>query len=128
AGTLLVRDGEKAPLTVKLHPWGVVIGKLLNPDGKLPADVYIGSSAGQGVTAEGVMPRPLNTGSLPDLVQVDKDGRFRVEGLVLGLNYNLQVMKGNFFPKLNVTTIKNVSVKSGETRDLGDVPVKWPDK
>ena len=44
----------------------------------------------------------------------DKEGRFRIDGLIPGVKYNLWVGNQDF----------PVTVKSGESRDLGDVRTK----
>jgi hypothetical protein len=46
----------------------------------------------------------------------DKDGKFRIEGLVPGMKYHLQ--RGD---KNSANIYKNLITKSGETRNLGDL-------
>ena len=57
-------------------------------------------------------------GSLPTPLQTDKDGRFRAVGLVPGLKYSFRLWKGRMIAG---EPIKDVTVKEGEVKDLGDV-------
>ena len=59
-------------------------------------------------------------GSLPSPIKTDKDGRFRVSGLVPGLKYSLNVWKDG---AIIGQPAKDVIIKAGETRDLGDIKV-----
>ena len=50
--------------------------------------------------------------------ETDTDGRFRIEGLVPGLPYEISVMRqGRIVGRL----ARDLTVKSGESRDLGEV-------
>src|SRR5205823_5863212 len=60
AGTILIRGDEKEPLTVKLEPWGVVTGRVLNAEGKPLTDMQVASRDHMITTAEGVKPQPLD--------------------------------------------------------------------
>jgi hypothetical protein len=64
----------------------------------------------------------------PDPV-TDEDGRFKVEGLVPGLKYNLAWMEpdGAFDPdnfKWKGLAFSNIVLKPGEKKDLGDVKLQ----
>jgi hypothetical protein len=128
AGTLLIRGDEKGPLTVKLEPWGVVTGKVLTTEGKPLTDAQIVTLFGDIVGPQGAMPRPLDAGSLPYPFKPDKDGRFRIEGFVPGLKYDLHVVKSDYVTRSLAAMVKNLSVKSGEIKDLGDVRIEWGSK
>ena len=55
---------------------------------------------------------------MPEHVKTDADGRFRLEGLAPGLTYELQILgNGGFYGAV----FKDLTIKAGETRDLGDV-------
>ena len=73
AGTLLVRGDEKSPLTVKLEPWGVLTGLLVDGEGRPQPNVQIISLDGEIITPEGTKPRPLDAGSLLYPGRPDKD-------------------------------------------------------
>jgi RNA polymerase sigma factor (sigma-70 family) len=122
AGTLLLRGDEKGPLTIKLQPWGVVTGKLINQEGKPVTDYQIMTLDGDIITPDGVQARPLDAGSLLQPVKPDKDGHFRIEGLVPGLKYNLRLAKGNYIARITGPVGgKDLTVKVGETKDLGEI-------
>ena len=53
---------------------------------------------------------------------------FRIEGLVPGLKYNLEIIKGIYFLRITGSVIKDLTIKSGETRDLGEVQAKPVDE
>ena len=54
-------------------------------------------------------------------MRTDKDGRFRISGLVPGLKYNLKVFKDGRFVG-NVAA--DVSTRAGEVKELGDFTVE----
>jgi hypothetical protein len=65
---------------------------------------------------------PLKFGSLPqNSFPLGKGGKFRIEGLVPGLKYHLALREGNMIVG---DVVKNLTVKNGETKDLGDVQIK----
>ena len=72
-------------------------------------------------------PQDLAFGSFPGSIKPDKDGKFRIEGLVPGLKYNLHVVKPPTY-YLNLEVLGNkptdLAIKAGETKDLGDIRVK----
>ena len=60
-----------------------------------------------------------------ELVNADKEGRFRIEGLVPGVRYLLtrqQLPEVNY--ELAQPSLAYVSVEPGQTKDLGDVKVE----
>ena len=128
AGTLLVRGDEPGPLTVKLEPWGVVTGQLVTAEGKPLTGHQILSGEGELITPEGVRPPPLDAGWLPDPVRPDKDGRFRVEGLVPGLKYRFDIAKDGYVARITGIAARNITVRSGETKDLGKIVVERRDE
>lgn len=100
AGALRVRGDEKGLVTFKLQPWGTIMGRLVTPDGK----PYTKGELTVGSHPLSIMPR-------------DKTGRFRVEGLVPGLKYQMKLSPGDFVGK-------EVTVLAGETKDLGEMTVR----
>jgi hypothetical protein len=106
---LELKGGEKGPLTVKLEPAGTVTGRLLNPDGKpMPRT---------GLTIDFEL--PIGGGLLPHYpeVKTDAEGRFRIDGLAPGLPYFVLLGK----PPLFVGEVTRLKIRTGETRDLGEV-------
>jgi hypothetical protein len=113
AGAHVVKPAESGPVTIKLEPCGTLSGRLVD-DGGVPQ-----------VEALMTCERPyeggdsrFEQGSLPSPIKTDKDGRFRVSGLVPGLKYSLTV-RGRRRTLREVA--KNVIIKAGEARDLRDV-------
>jgi RNA polymerase sigma factor (sigma-70 family) len=120
AGTLWVRGDEAQPPAVTLEPWATVTGRLLSPDGEPAADARLYFNPGS--------PRRDPTGIMADLdygthpenfsFRTGPDGRFRIEGLIPGLKYDLHYRIG---ARTDGRMTDGLKVKPGETRDLGDV-------
>ncbi|HEV3261593.1 MAG TPA: sigma-70 family RNA polymerase sigma factor [Gemmataceae bacterium] len=122
AGFLVVKGDEKGPLAVKLHPWGVLSGRLVNADGQPQGGAELVALGGP------IKPRPAPTGKLDELsvgslptrgLRTDKDGKFRLEGLIPGLKYNIGIMEEGY--RITGTLPENLMVKPGEVKDLGNV-------
>jgi RNA polymerase sigma factor (sigma-70 family) len=123
AGTLTVRGDEPAPAVLKLVAAGVLVGRVLDAEGRPVAGARVAygyrDDKGQEMNlfnADTELP-PATTGP---------DGRFRLDGLVPGLGAKVRVYgveKGDRF--LRLSQGKNGwAVRSGETEDLGEVVVK----
>jgi hypothetical protein len=115
AGAYVVKPDEAGPVTIRLESCGNLTGRLVD-DGGLP-------QAGAQMTCE----RPyededsrFEKGSLPSPIKTDKDGRFRVAGLVPGLKYSLRLWNGK---RIVGYPVKDATIKAGEIKDLGDVKV-----
>ncbi len=104
AGQLEVRGDEKDPVRIRLEPWGTLTGRLVKPDGEpmTNVNIYAGSRAGQ----------------------LDKDGKFRIDGLAPGLKYGLTVIKAPYRLEISGKDIKDLTIRPGDTKDLGDIQVK----
>ncbi len=110
------KESGPGPLTVQLEPAGTITGRLVDAEGQPRPGVrfriylelkYDGGAAGH----------------FPERVTTDRDGRFRVEGLAAGLRY--QIIEIGKPPKVEVAVVATrLSVKAGETKDLGDVKAK----
>ena len=107
AGQLILRGDESQPQTITLQPWGVLTGRIVDDEGQ-----------------------PCNTGDallgvrLPfQESRIPKDGRFRIEGLVPGKSYTLELIRGSMLVNL---VVENVKVDPGEVKDLGDVVPRAP--
>jgi protocatechuate 3,4-dioxygenase beta subunit len=116
AGSLLLKGDEKGPLTLKLQPWGAITGRLVTGDGQpLPDAEVTLERYGDRVTD------PLAGYHRTRFFQTDKDGKFRIEAFVSGLKYTMRAMSKG---RLVGTVFEDLKVKSGETKDLGDVQAK----
>ena len=118
AASYVVKPGEIGPLTIKLEPAGSLNGRLVDDDGRPRAGVQMTCNR----PYEGEDSR-FASGSLPDPIQTDADGRFHASGLVPGLKYSLSSWKGRM---MTGDAIKDVVVKPGEVKDLGDVKLPEP--
>jgi RNA polymerase sigma factor (sigma-70 family) len=117
-GTLLLRGDEKEPVVVRLGRATPVIGRLLTNDGQplAGADIYLNwMDAIANQLYGGVEKRPK--------VRTDKEGRFRFEGIVPELKFQLGIIRGETI-FLGEPPIGTRQVKAGATLDLGDVRVK----
>jgi|GEM_PF-3416297 len=115
AGAYVIKPDEQGPVTVRLEPAGGLSGRLVDSGGlprsgvQMTGDRPIGDAVGR-----------LERGSIPAPIKTDRDGRFHVPGLVPGLKYSLAAWKGSVIAG---KPVKDVVVKPGEERDLGDVQV-----
>jgi protocatechuate 3,4-dioxygenase beta subunit len=123
AATVTVRGDEKEPLTVRLGPTGAVTGRVVDSDRQPVVDaevypLYVTRPASE--LAKHLYRRNLLGPSLA--AKTNKDGRFRLGGVVPGLKFNLGFVKGRQMlapqPKLEVKPID-----SGKTADLGEFGV-----
>jgi hypothetical protein len=117
AALVTLRGDEKEPVTIRLAPGGVATGRLVDAEGQPIADAeilthYAQSDGGYvaGFLLQDVLPR------------TDKEGHFRMEGIVPGLKVNLGFLKDRQrlpLPPLNIKPLQ-----SGQTIDVGDIRVK----
>ncbi len=121
AGFLRLRGDEKGTLQVRLERCGTLTGRLVTPDGKpmARASVYCYASEKHH--------NGLYYESLQPFVQPEKSGRFSIERLAPGLKYELIVVKRPFELEIVGGRPKELTIKSGETKDLGDVKIKPPE-
>jgi hypothetical protein len=101
--TLTLRGDEAEPLTVQLEPYGAVVGRLVDANGKPMAELTLGL-VGRNCPVRGY-------------AQTDAQGRFRA-ALVPGCKYRLE--QG---PCRLSRAIEGVVVRSGEIKELGDLRV-----
>jgi hypothetical protein len=121
AGGLTVQGNVKDPLTVRLQSWGAITGRVVDAAGKPMGDVEI--YGGQLPEYLLVKAPDGEAYRVNESFWTDQDGHFRIEGLAPGVKYTLQARKKwttDFFGKL----VSNVTVESGETKDLGDLTAK----
>ncbi len=122
-GFLRLRGNEKASLQVRLDQrWGTLTGRLARPDGKPIAGAMTACYV-SGEKHHGDIQYESLQFVLP--VRSDKNGRFCIEGLASGLKYELHFFKPLFYD-LDIVggRPKELTIKPGETKDLGDLTVK----
>ncbi|MBI1918111.1 MAG: carboxypeptidase regulatory-like domain-containing protein [Planctomycetes bacterium] len=118
AGHMILRGDEKAPVVVRLQPWGVCTGRLVNAEGKPLSGVRLAWHY-RSLPVPGMRP--------PDQAfTTDAKGGFRVEGLLPGPTFELTLAGVN---EKGVTlsageALKKLSTQAGETKDLGDITVQ----
>jgi hypothetical protein len=118
AALATLRGDEKEPVVVQLAATAVLTGRVLNEGGQplAGADVYTHYST--------PLSQPLiNLLDRNRLPQTDREGRFRLEGIVPGVPLKLGFRKGQrvVFPN-NGLEVK--PLESGQTFDVGDFRVK----
>ena len=116
-GTLVVDRPEGPPLAIRLGPWGSVSGRVVDDDGNPRRGTFVlQSKADWPPHAKGeVRPEPPKN-------RFEADGLFRIEGLIPGESYNLDL--GWESPGKRGRLLEGLVVKPGEDRDLGDLKVK----
>jgi protocatechuate 3,4-dioxygenase beta subunit len=117
-GFLLARGDGVAPYTVRMQPWGTVTGRLVDPAGKPLKDVsfYLG---GFGLETN---PDPL--GGEFAHIEMEKDGRFRVDHLIPGQRYTAETYRQP--SQFLGMAFENLVLRPGEVRDFGDLRPRPP--
>jgi RNA polymerase sigma factor (sigma-70 family) len=101
---LTLQGDENYPLTVQLVPCGAVTGRVVDKRDKPVPDVQVQLAR----VVEGYCLIEARTAT-------DAAGRFRMDGLVPGVKYK-------FVPSSRLRTdVEEVEVKSGQSKDLGDL-------
>ena len=116
-GSVLLRGHEEGPVTLKLAPWGVVAGRVVDDEGRPRGGVSLMSRGGMNpkrVEEVGVLPEGAHGGG----IAVGRDGRFRVVGLVPGLKYGAHLMENGITAG---DLFRDVTVEPGGEKDLGDL-------
>ncbi len=116
-GGEVARGDESGPLTVRLQPAGTVTGRLLDDDGRPRRGVRIDVAIPAASLAR-ITYFPFLNSTLGD------DGRFRIEGLIPGVTYDVSVRTDSTLLGDLATGVK---LNPGETRDLGDVKIRTHD-
>ncbi len=112
AGQLMPPAKGPTSEEVTLRPWATLSGRLVDRDGR--------PRPGLKLLPFGGKPDDPAEAAFTEWVQADAEGRFRLEGLVPGLNHRLAVMVDGGFSE-GCTVFEGVILKPGEVRDLGDV-------
>lgn len=119
AGSLTVRGDEKEPPVARLHPTGAVTGRVLDREGQPIAGADVSLSSPDRDASE--LYRQQN--QRRKMIHTDKDGHFRIEGIVPDVKFMLNIYQGRTF-LVGEPRIGTRQVKPGATLDLGDVRVK----
>ena len=100
-GQIILKGDENGPVSVTLGPWGTIVGRLVDSDG-------------QAISEAELYPLYLPGG----YAKADKNGRFRVEGLMPGQRFGFRIAKGS---QLGPEVTQDLILRPGETKDLGDL-------
>jgi hypothetical protein len=102
-------------ITVQLQPGGTVTGRLVDADGQPRAGVelYIQRHHKERVPLSEYAYFP------PQCDKTDRQGQFRIEGLLPGQEFALVVDEGKGGSSLPL----GAGLRSGQTKDLGDVKI-----
>jgi RNA polymerase sigma factor (sigma-70 family) len=119
-----VRGDEPGPLTVCLEPLGATTGRLLDAEGRPWAGLTVKAELTRKIVEYRDLPWELidQFGPITAVTRTtDAQGRFRLDGLLPGLKYNLVFSDG---AELKPGTIvpyhyEDLTVESGKTRDVG---------
>ncbi|HKB02630.1 MAG TPA: sigma-70 family RNA polymerase sigma factor [Gemmataceae bacterium] len=114
-----VKVGSERPVEIKLEPWSSLTGRLVDVEGKpvTPASVFAPGRRGpQGKVIDMVRMSSVFT---------DADGRFTINGLFSGVSYDLNFREIKPGGRGGVLK-KDVELKPGEHRQLGDLKVPPP--
>jgi RNA polymerase sigma factor (sigma-70 family) len=114
AASLEVQAGDKEPVPIRLEPTGTITGRLLDPDGAVwkrqDLSIYFNKRGKDSLNAH-----------LLEVVQTDDEGRFRVEGVVPGLIYQVNVA----VKRRTIGSVKvGLTLKPGELKGLGDIKAR----
>ncbi len=121
----VVRGDEAGPLTVRLEALGGVTGRVVDAKGRTWAGLTVRADLTRLITAYKDLPWELmeNLGPLMEVkTTTDREGKFRIDGLLAGLQYNLAFSVGEIKPGSTIAAYReNVTVEVGKTSDLGDI-------
>jgi RNA polymerase sigma factor (sigma-70 family) len=115
AGAITLKGDSPAEL--KLEPAAIVTGRVVDADGRPIA----GARVGVGYQGEKDVAAPTTFGRPADeRILTDRDGRFRVEGVIAGLKTMLWASKEGR-PLRTGAGFEGISLRPGEVKDLGSV-------
>ena len=119
AGSLALHGDERNGLTVKLMPWGTVVGRIVDEEGKPRTDVEIFSFAARPSRRRALRPREQADGRRP--------GPLPHRGPRPGREIRRPGTRAATKP--NGPILKDVQLEPGEVKDLGDItlPTWKPD-
>jgi hypothetical protein len=127
-----VAGDKEGPLTVRLEPLGGLTGRMVDARGRPWAGLRVESELTRQITAYKDLPWELLQNLGPTMAvkgMTDKDGKFRLDGLLPGLKYNLIVSEGEIRPGVKLPYyLMDQSVQSGQTRRLGALKSKLTPK
>ena len=120
AGSLTVKGDEKSPVVAKLGPPGVLKSKLVDTDGNPLAGMAVDVHYRQRVASE-----IHDIAYRAKQIVTDVAGAFTLDDLIPDQKFELSFHRGKLkFQREPKPADATISVKSGETRDLGAIRLK----
>jgi RNA polymerase sigma factor (sigma-70 family) len=132
-----VRGDEKEPLVVKLEPTGAITARVLTEDGKPAEGRFVTPWPPTRFAFYRDYPIELlhniysqrRTGRLirwlPERGRTDAEGKFRMEGLLPGLTYEVRVSPDETMRALPSHFRGGIMVEAGKTKELGELRRGW---
>ncbi|HLJ96091.1 MAG TPA: carboxypeptidase-like regulatory domain-containing protein, partial [Gemmataceae bacterium] len=123
-----VRGDEAGTLMVRLEPLSSVTGRVLDANGNPRAGLKVAILHSfqredyKGIPLDLIFDYPSWTKLIDSEAATDAEGKFRVEGLVPGLKYHLQIKDGESV--LPGYTQRDLVPESNQIKDLGDLKDK----
>jgi hypothetical protein len=116
AGSIVLPGNGSDPAIVRLQPWGTVTGRVVDDEGQPVSGFALMGNV------PGSRRFDPDRGLLPtnERIELDREGRFRIERLVPGLVYKAHASKDN---TLYGPVFEGVRVGPGEVKDVGDVKI-----
>ncbi|MGO9115913.1 MAG: carboxypeptidase-like regulatory domain-containing protein [Thermoguttaceae bacterium] len=128
AGSFMLQGPQHGPLTVRLQPWGAITGRIVDAQGKPQADVFVIDDPRNRkpmLPPQGPIEHPWSGME----IKTDPQGRFAIKGLAPGVAYDIDAAKQpdkGAEPWIG-RIATGIVVRSGETKDLGDLTPKLID-
>ncbi len=130
-GSVVLKDEEMkstTPMEVKLVPAGAIAGRIVDEDGQPLAGARLHVTMYELNRRTNLPEGPRSFWPSNETFTTDAQGRFRIEGFVPGVSTDVSVTDRDaqesivYRPSLDTGgVLRNLSVESGEVRDLGDV-------
>jgi RNA polymerase sigma factor (sigma-70 family) len=119
-GSVYLKGAEAGPLSIRLEPWGTIVGRIVDDDGRPRGGLglmSIGGTRPERPAEQGILPG----GDVGGGVRIGRDGTFRIEGLVPGLKYG-----GSAWFNDGGELFRDLVIAPGEIKDLGDLKLIPP--
>jgi hypothetical protein len=122
AGRFQLRGDEKGIVKVKLEPWRTATGQVADSDGRPIANaVLMFESENSSKSSD----EPIGFWYKGTPIRTDKEGRFRIDGLVPNASYSLLIWAED---QPGQRLEFRADWKAGETKDLGTIKTREPSK
>lgn len=130
AGGAFVAQGAQEIVEIKLVKAGSVQGRLVDAEGEPidDASLFAQYEKLQSGDHTAIWASHPQLSANPTTIPVDKEGRFRLDGLVPGWSYHAHAsaprkFQGEIVDMVIGQPFENVHVEAGETKDLGDLVI-----